>query len=177
MTPSGPRGEAHHVRLRRATLADAAALASLSRAAIIESAATHYTQEQLAAWARRRTVDAHERMIRETRVVVAETGASPAGFASVALDATASLVAGEVDQLFVHPTCAGGGVAATLLEAVEDEARRSGLDRLVTHASLRAAAVFTRAGYRPEEEEIVHLDGQALRRFLMSKELRTSLDR
>src|SRR3712207_3072842 len=132
-----PNSEAFHaIHLRRAVVSDADTLASLSRAAILESAATHYSAPQLAAWARRRTVSTHQRMIRETAVIVAQTEGDVAGFASVALHATGSLIAGEVDQLFVHPTHAGEGVATLLLEAVETEARRSGLNRLTTHASL-----------------------------------------
>lgn len=157
---------------RRALLRDAPALATLSRAAITVSAATHYTTSQLAAWARRRTVTAHERMITETHVIVAETDTGIAGFASVALHPIGSLVAGEVDQLFVHPTYTGHGVAGLLLEAIETRAREAGLDRLVTHASLRAAAIFARAGYQTEYEETVRLDDEVLARFLMRKRLR-----
>jgi putative acetyltransferase len=112
-------------------------------------------------------------MIRETHVIVAEADAGIAGFASVALHPTGSLVAGEVDQLFVHPTYTNLGVASLLLEAIETEARQAGLDRLVTHASLRAAALFVQTGYRPQEEETVQIDDQWLARFLMRKELRS----
>ena len=57
----------------------------MSRAAIEESAAEHYSPAQRAAWSARRTVAAHARFIEVTTVLVAEVDGAVAGFASVAL--------------------------------------------------------------------------------------------
>lgn len=157
--------------VRRADVTDAAALHGLSLRAIRSSASAHYDTAQLDAWAGRRTVEGHVRMISTTVVLVAEAGAEPAGFCSVALEAVGGLQAGEVDQLFVAPEHGGRGVARLLLTAVADLARTAGLTQLSTHASWRAVPVFERMGYRRIEVETVHLDGSALTRVLMRARL------
>jgi putative acetyltransferase len=157
--------------IRRARAEDAPVLASLSRAAIEESAAEHYTAAQRAVWARRRTTAAHARYIEATTVVVAEVDGAVAGFASVALDAVDGLVPGEVDQLFVAPQAGGRGVGRALLAEVERIARAAGIATLVTHASWRARPVFARYGYRQTEVETVTVDGEELTRARMTKDL------
>ena len=159
------------VVVRPARAADAGRLAEVSRAAIGESAAAHYTAAQRAAWAARRTPAAHLRYVETTSVLVAEVDGGVAGFASVALAAVDGLVPGEVDQLFVHPSVGGRGVARALLREVEALARTAGLPALVTHASWRAAPVFERAGFRQVAVESVPLDGEVLTRARMTKEL------
>jgi putative acetyltransferase len=149
--------------------ADAPVLAELSRAAI--GSADVYTPAQRTAWASRRSVVAHLRFIEVTRVLVASVDGAVAGFASVALSPVDGLVAGEVDQLFVHPSFGGRGVARALLAEVESAARAAGLASLVTHASWRAVPVFERSGWRQEEVESVTLDGEVLTRARMSKRL------
>ena len=153
--------------VRRAGEDDAAALLALSLAAIRMSAAEHYEERQLDAWAARRTLEGHRRMVADTAVFVAGVGHEVAGFASIALQPVGSLAAGEVDQLFVHPAFGGRGVARALLVAVASAARDEGLTELVTHASWRAAPVFERLGYDRVEVETVQLDGVPITRVLM----------
>jgi putative acetyltransferase len=159
------------VVVRPAVVADAPALAALSRAAIEVSAAAHYDDAQRRVWAARRTVEAHRRYVEVTAVVVAEVDGAVAGFASLALEPVDGLVPGEVDQLFVHPSAGGRGVARALLATVEERARGAGLGSLVTHASWRAAPVFERAGFRRVEVESVTVDGEELTRVRMAREL------
>ncbi len=157
--------------VRAARPEDAAELARVSRAAIEESAAEHYTPAQRAVWARRRTEEAHARYVEVTVVLVAEVDGAVAGFASVAVEPVDGLVPGEVDQLFVAPWAGGRGVARALLAGVEDVARAAGLPALVTHASWRAAPVFARYGYRQVAVETVPVDGEELTRARMVKDL------
>jgi putative acetyltransferase len=98
---------------------------------------------------------------------VAVVDGRPAGFATVALRPVAALVAGEVDQLYVDPSCGGRGVARALLTAVATAAREAGLTDLVTHASWRAAPVFELLGYRRVEVETLELEGVPITRVLM----------
>lgn len=159
------------VVVRRARPTDAAVLAGVSRAAIEQSAAAHYTPAQRAVWARRRTEAAHARYIEATVVLVAEVDGGVAGFASLAVEAVDGLVPGEVDQLFVAPAAGGRGVARALLAEVAAVAGAAGLRTLVTHASWRAAPVFARYGWREVEVETVAVDGEELTRVRMTVEL------
>ncbi|MFI6450937.1 GNAT family N-acetyltransferase [Streptosporangium amethystogenes] len=157
--------------VRRAVLQDANHLYELSLRAIEESAAVHYTAQQLAAWSRRRSLDGHVRMIAQTETFVALAEGQVAGFANVALRPVGQLHRGEVDQLFVSPGHGGRGVARLLLTAVESAARADEVEELLTHASWRAVPVFERLGYRRIEVETVHLDDQTLTRVRMHKPL------
>jgi putative acetyltransferase len=159
--------DATPLTIRRATDDDAAAMHTLSLAAIHESASEHYEHRQLAAWAARRTLEGHRRMVADTAAFVAVADGQVVGFTTVALDPVGALVAGEVDQLFVHPSSGGRGVARALLTAVATAAREAGLEELLTHASWRAAPVFESLGYRREQVETVHLDGVPISRVRM----------
>ncbi len=157
--------------VRQAVPDDARAICDLSRQAILVSAAEHYTPLQLRAWAARRTLAAHRQMIRSTTAFVAVEDGTILGFATVALTPRGALDRGEVDQLFVHPAHAGRGVAGALLARLEKAAREAGVERLLTHASWRAAPVFERSGYQPDEVETVVVNGQELTRIRMHKRL------
>lgn len=159
------------MNLRRAVPSDAEALYELAVAAIRGSAAEHYTAAELDAWAGRLDVAQHERLIAAQHVLVAVDGEAVAGFASVALEPVDTLVAGEVDRLFVSPAFGGRGVARLLLDAVEAAARDAGLAELVTHASWRAAPVFARHGYVQVEVEHVTIGAETLTRARMVKAL------
>ncbi len=148
---------------------DAAELHALSGEAILRSAAEHYTEQQLRAWAGRRSVQGHVRMIEWTAAFVATDQDRTMGFATVALTGEHGLVAGEVDQLFVRPDSGGRGVARALLSTVERAARDAGVTELVTHASWRAVPVFQRYGFVPTEVETVSIGDQELTRALMRK--------
>lgn len=157
--------------VRPALVDDAAELQELSTEAILRSAAEHYTEAQLQAWAGRRSVQAHVRMIERTTAFVATDQDRIVGFATVALDDRHGLAPGEVDQLFVRPDAGGRGVARRLLSTVEQTARAAGLTELVTHASWRAVPVFQRLGFAPVEVETATVGAQELTRALMRKPL------
>lgn len=159
------------VTVRPAVVGDSAELYALSEEAILRSAAGHYTDQQLRAWAGRRSLQGHVRMIERTAAFVATEQDRIVGFATVALDDEHGLVPGEVDQLFVRPDAGGRGIARLLLSAVERTALAAGLRELVTHASWRALPVFQRYGFEPVEVETVAIGDQKLTRALMRKPL------
>jgi putative acetyltransferase len=167
-------GQRVSVTVRPAVVDDAAELHALSQEATLQSAASHYTESQLRAWARRRSVEGHVGMIERTTAFVAEEEGRAVGFATVALAPAGGLVAGEVDQLFVRPDSGGRGVARLLLSAVERAARDAGLTDLVTHASWRAVPVFKRHGFVQAEVETVPVGDQQLTRALMHKPVVTA---
>lgn len=158
------------VRVRDARLEDAEALCLLSIRAITQSAARHYSPDQVAAWAGRRTVEGHRRMVQSTHMLVAVLGDEEiVGFSSLALEPLDGLVPGEIDQLFVDPDHGGRGIASSLLQALHMVAENSQLSELVTHASWRAVPVFEAAGFQRVEVESVSLDGQVLTRVRMRR--------
>jgi len=151
--------------LRRGTLADAPGIYELSLDALRTSAASHYSSDQLEAWASLRTLAGHERMLETTYLLVAQIDGVVSGFANLVEESRL------VDHLFVAPSAGGRGVAVRLLDALEDHAVHEGLPFLESHASKRAIGVFERCGYERLELETVEIDGLVLERFLVRKPL------
>ena len=138
-------------------------LAHIFTRAVHESACSHYTPDQLHAWApgdvagfvsRHRAYDA----------IIAEIDGEIAGFSDCRAD-------GYIDMLYVNPDFGRRGVASALLAHIEALARPKGIDRLHVRASLTARPVFERAGFCVVEPLIVELAGQRFQTFIMAKEV------
>ncbi|WP_118136533.1 GNAT family N-acetyltransferase [Oceanicella sp. SM1341] len=65
---------------------------------------------------------------------------------------TAALEGAAVRSVFVAPDQHRAGVGRALMQAVEAEARRRGLDRLEVPAALPAVPFYAALGYRPLRE-------------------------
>lgn len=114
--------------------------------AVRRTALRDYSEEQVRAWAPDE-VDAEEWAARRASAytVVACEGDRVVGFSD--------LRDGELlDMLFVHPDCAGRGVARMLVESVVRQAEKQGLTRLVTHASRTARPAFEALGFVVDRE-------------------------
>lgn len=128
-------------------------------------AASHYSPEQLAAWA---PMPPDETRWRERLVplhtLVAEAAGRVAGFASYTH-------AGYLDFLFTHPDFARRGVAGRLYQRVESALLAVGAPAVTAHVSLADRPFFDRQGFHLDAEEWVGCRGVQLRRFAMHKPL------
>jgi len=124
-----------------------------------------YTQQQVEAWASGRAGPDHwhARLAGRTTRIAAWSG-SVIGFTDIEPD-------GHLDHLFVHHNHQRQGVATALHEAIEAEARRLGLRRLFTEASITARPFFLRQGYQQVRQQVVTIDGVGLTNFVMEKDL------
>jgi putative acetyltransferase len=128
---------------RRYRDGDAPAIAALTLAAIRQTARAAYSEEQVAAWSARYSV---QRLL---------DGAAKGDWIRVAVNAIDSPVAycvletdGHLDMLYCHPEHTGQGLARRLLAEADLAAGALRLTRLFTEASELARPVFERAGYR-----------------------------
>ena len=64
---------------------------------------------------------------------------------------------GEIRALYLLPQALHKGVAAALLETMEQEARRAGLPRLRLNSTITAQAFYARHGYRSAGPAILFL--------------------
>jgi len=133
--------------------------------AIREVASKDYNQAQVDAWAKieDREAWAKRRSSRPTWLV--QCGSVSIGFADLEPD-------GHLDMMFVHPDYQGIGAASLLLMTVETEAKRQGLGRIFTEASLTARPFFERRGFTVLTSQTVEKRGQMLKNFRMEKSLR-----
>jgi putative acetyltransferase len=156
-----------HVEVREAIVGDAPAVADLFYNTVVNVNVGDYSVAQVEAWAgpapepekweQRIAADSSARKMfvatKEDRVV---------GFAELEED-------GHLDTLYVHHEYQGCGIASTLLDRVEAEARRLGLRRLYTEASITAEPFFRARGFSMVRPQVVELRGHTFRNYVMDK--------
>lgn len=130
--------------LRAARESDAQVLWSVHARAIRGSAATHYSEDELDAWAGRTRPEGYAQAIRTHPVIVAEVAATGGsrivGFAQLQPDE------GVVEAIYVDPDFARQGVGRALFQELERLARTRGLRGLTVEASLNSAPFYAAMG-------------------------------
>jgi len=140
------------VRIRRARLDDARALAAVRRAAVLAVPPGVHARADLAAWASLPALyDRWAMAAGGETLLAAERGGRVAGFAG--------LRGGELTALFVAPRHAGRGVGSALVAAVERLARRRGVRRLLAVAAASAAPFYRAHGFAGARAARVPLPG------------------
>ena len=145
--------------IRPARMADAEAIADTLRRSIRDLCAADYGSDArlLARWLANKRADVVEGWIADpdALVLVAETSGDVAGVASMT-------AGGEVTLNYVAPEARFRGVSAALLAALEDEARRRGLEACRLQSTLTAYRFYLARGYRPVEPDAPPQRGTAM---------------
>lgn len=145
---------------------DLPAVTAIYADAVRGIAPTLYSTAQVDAWAAyaEQGTDLAAMLAQGYRLVVEnETGG---------LEAFAVLdPADYVSLLYCRPRASRRGYATRLLEALETEARRRGIARVRTAASLISHPLFLRQGYTVDSPERVERNGIDFDRYRMSKRL------
>lgn len=144
---------------------DALALLALFRDTIRRVNCRDYSPEQIAAWAPD-DIDTVRWCGRfEGRFVpVAEEAGRPVGFAELEPD-------GHIDRVFISADHQRRGIGRQLLAAVVAEARRVGLARLFTEASITARPFFEAQGFVVLAPQVVACRGVGLVNYRMERVL------
>lgn len=130
------------ILIRRAVPEDCAQLWQVHTQAIRQSTRTHYTPEEVQAWAGFLSVEGYRPNIAANLFLVAQESQSLLGFAE--LDRST----GSIEAVYVAPTFLRRGIGTQLLQALETHARKGGLTRLDVLSSLNAVPFYTGAGYK-----------------------------
>jgi putative acetyltransferase len=130
--------------IRRARLADAAAMFAVHMAAIRVLAASHYSPQQLQAWCGDRSADSYISSIENKVVLVA---ISPLG--SVCGFGQLNEPAATVEAVYVAPEAVRKGIGRKLLALLEAHAFAASVPSLQLDSSLNAVAFYDKAGYAP----------------------------
>lgn len=153
------------VTLRPYLPEDAPVLAALYQAAIMVLTEEDYSHDQREAWAAvADDVEAFGESLTKHLTLIAAIDGDPAGFATLKDNR-------EVEMLYVHPDCAGMGVGASLLDALEKLAGARGVDALSVDASETALLFFEKHGYEPQKRNTVIRNGEWLSNTTMTKRL------
>ncbi len=155
------------VTLRPYRSDDAPALLALFRDTIRRINNRDYSPAQIAAWASDDidTVAWFGRFA-ERFVPVAEDAGRPVGFAELEPD-------GHIDRVYVAADHQRRGIGRLLLDAVLAEARRVGLARLFTEASITARPFFEDQGFVVMAPQVVMCRGAEFVNYRMERVLAT----
>ena len=152
--------------IRRAGEEDCEGIRRVHARAIRELARSHYTAEEIEAWARPRKPEHYAESILSKEFYVAEENGAVIGFG------TLNQKEGEIEAVYVSPGAVRRGVGRAILQKLEERAKDLGIRSLRMDASLNAASFYERMGYEVREE-IKHrlVSGVEIGCFLMTKEL------
>jgi putative acetyltransferase len=145
--------------------ADAAMVAEIFRASILDLTGEDYNKAQQEAWAS--VADDEEAFAQKfgsRLALVATMEGSPVGFASLA-------GRDKIDMLYVHPAAAGHGVGAMLADALEKLAAARGATKLAVDASDSARRFFEKRGYVAQQRNSVSIGDEWLANTTLQKPL------
>jgi len=131
--------------------------------AIRESASRDYSPAQTEAWSRVDRVNAW--------AVVGDRLIWVAVVDELVVGVTDLEPSGHLDRMYVHPEHEGRGIASALLTCLEAAARRQGLTRLFTEASITAKPFFEKRGFKVLTAQVVEFRGENFTNYRMEKQL------
>jgi putative acetyltransferase len=153
------------VALRPYRSADGPALLALFRDTIRRINCRDYSPIQVAAWASDDIDPARWSGRFPGRFVpVAEEGGRPVGFAELEAD-------GHLDRVYVSADHQRQGIGGKLIAAIVTEARRLGLSRLFTEASITARPFFESQGFVVQAAQVVTCRGVEFVNYRMERVL------
>lgn len=151
--------------LRPYLASDTPMLAQIFAAAIHELTGDDYSEAQQEAWAAAaEDEDDFGKKLAGELTLIATMQNSPVGFASLKGNET-------IDMLYVHPSVAGQGVGAMLVDALEKLAGARGAKALSVDASDTAVEFFRKRGYVAKQRNSVPRHGEWLANTTMQKQL------
>jgi len=151
--------------LRPYLASDTPMLAQIFVAAIQELTGDDYSEAQQQAWAAAaEDEDAFGNKLAGELTLIATLQNSPVGFASLKGNET-------IDMVYVHPSVAGQGVGAMLVDALEKLAGARGAKTLSVDASDTALDFFRKRGYVAKQRNSVPRHGEWLANTTMQKQL------
>jgi len=145
--------------------ADLPAIMTLFRDTVRRVNIRDYSSEQVLAWApEAMDADRWRRRLEDAWTAVAELAGQVVGFGNLEAN-------GHIDFFYTHADFQGCGIGREVLTAIEAQARRTKLARLVTEASITARPFFEKFGFVVLEPQEVECRGQKFVNYRMEKQL------
>jgi N-acetylglutamate synthase-like GNAT family acetyltransferase len=152
--------------VRRAREDDSEGIWRIHVRAIRDIASSHYSPEEIEAWAGQRKPEHYLESIRSKEFYVAEEDGSVIAFG------TLNNKGNEIEAVYVSPEVVRRGVGSAILQRLEERARDLGLKSLKMDASLNAVPFYRSAGYESQKGTKHRLaSGVEIGCVLMTKEL------
>jgi GNAT superfamily N-acetyltransferase len=152
--------------IRRATPEDADVIGAVHMRAIREISASHYSQEDIAAWGTSRHPEFYLDSIRNKEFYVATEDDVVVGFG------TFNQKSGEMEAVYVSPDRVRRGIGFKLLQVLEERASSHQVMDVYLKSSLNAIPFYERAGYTQRKAAKHRLQsGIEIPCVIMNKEL------
>jgi N-acetylglutamate synthase-like GNAT family acetyltransferase len=152
--------------VRRAREEDCEGIWRVHMRAIREIAESHYTSDEIEAWASPRKPEHYIESIKNKEFYVVEGDGTVVGFG------TLNQKQNEIEAVYVSPEAARRGVGKAILQKLEERAKDLGIKSLKMDASLNAVPFYECAGYESQREMKHRLSsGVEIGCVLMTKEL------
>lgn len=151
------------MKLREYRSGDCASLAGLFFHTVHTVNSKDYSADQLDAWATGNVDTAawNDSFLKHT-TIVAEIHGIITGFGE--MDQS-----GYLDKLYIHKDYQGKGIAAAIVNELEQQTMQRGTFSFTTHASITARPFFEKQGYLVVRENQVIRSGIRLTNFIMEK--------
>ncbi len=153
------------MRIRKATLADAAELARLHKATIRSVNKKDYSPQEIEVWSKRTSAQrfrsAHSLAIR----YVAVDNGKIVGFSDFKKEHPETFWG-----LYVHKDHIGKGIGSRLMKKMEEVARKMGAKKFVLSATKTAKAFYEKQGFTVIKKSKHPIENQKLDVYVMEKE-------
>jgi len=150
--------------LRPMLPADAAYLAAIYRASVMELTRDDYSEAQQEAWAETSNKPDFATKLANQLTLVATVASAPVAFISLR-------GADHIGMLYVHPGVARQGIGTMLYDAIEKLASARGAKQLTVDASDTARPFFEKRGFEGVQRNTVLVGDEWLGNTLMKKAL------
>ncbi len=153
--------------LRPMLPADAAYLAAIYRASVMDLTGDDYSEAQQAAWAEASEKPDFATKLANQLTLVATINSAPVAFISLK-------GADHIGMLYVHPGVARQGIATFLYDAIEKLAAARGATQLTVDASDTALEFFQKRGFEGVQRNTILLGDEWLGNTNMKKMLKAA---
>ena len=150
--------------IRMVSADDLPALRDLYAGSVLAVGLTHYTPEQVQAWAASAWDERFESFSLKPMTVVAVHGDTITGFGGIEPD-------GHITSLYVHAGHLRQGVGTLILQHLIDHAQQQRMSRLHAEASYFSKPLFEKCGFTTSSIERSIHKGVAFERYLMGRSL------
>jgi len=153
------------IKIRRYLPDDVKHIVNLFYQAVHTINVKDYSQEQLDAWAPASLLEDYSTWslkLEKSKPFVALLNEKIVGFAEIEPN-------GHIDCFYVHHKYQGMGVGASLMQAIDEEAKKESIARIFSEVSITAKPFFLNHGFKIIEQQHVQLRGIEFINFKMNK--------
>ncbi|WP_254511545.1 GNAT family N-acetyltransferase [Anatilimnocola floriformis] len=151
------------IRIRQASVADAAPLLELFKDTIRRVNCRDYAPDQIAAWTSEILPEVWAaRLMSRWCAVAANDAEQPIGFGDLEAN-------GHLDRFFVHADYQGRGVGTALMTAIFARATKQQHARIFSEVSITARPFFLNHGFRVITDQLVFSRGAAFLNYRMER--------